>query len=112
MVDADVASDRIGPRRESGFMLEISGVLYDPHENILNEILGRRRASHLAHDEIVERRFVAANEPLEGASVPTLEPHHQDLVRHLLSACGNHFHGSPPWAVRHTTPKGRTDRNE
>src|SRR6185369_5725031 len=72
--------DGVDPGRELRAPLPFGGPLHHAQENLLQEILRRRRVPREAAEEMPDRLLVPGKEALEGPYVPHLVGRHERLV--------------------------------
>src|ERR1044071_9622111 len=80
LVNAQVASDGVKPRRKLGLPLVRLRALDDAHERFLQQILGGLLVADEAKDEVVHRLSVPVEQQLERANLSPLVQDHEVFV--------------------------------
>src|SRR5580658_8682386 len=93
LVDAEIAKNRIHPSCEPRFVLELRGILDDPHEGLLNDLLGHSVHAQLSEGEVEKGGLVPPHKAREGCSVPPLKADHENLVGLVV---GRETHATAP----------------
>src|SRR5690606_27851888 len=93
LIHAQVASNRVEPGRESGFVLELAGSLHEAQERVLSDVLGPRGMPQVAQGEVVDGSLVTTQELGERFAIASLIADHENLVARLTVRRG---HGRGP----------------
>src|SRR5690606_24755016 len=80
LIHAQVASNRVEPGRESGFVLELAGSLHEAQERVLSDVLGPRGMPQVAQGEVVDGSLVTTQELGERFAIASLIADHENLV--------------------------------
>jgi hypothetical protein len=80
IVDAKVACNRVKPSGKPGRPAKVGGVLYHPHEGVLDDLLGGTGAREVPQREVVEWRLMPPDEQRKRRTVAVLEARHQSFV--------------------------------